>query len=181
MRREFEKKLSRRPDLQSKIRLLGGDARSFDIGRPFAAAFLSGCFDHFLDDAERVASLANIGRHLTLNGILVFDVFLGLMEDQPPTPAGVAELEGKEIRRYVGGKVLPDNTKRINLVFEVYQGGRLIERIEEDGLVGITSRDGVHHVLRAAGFEVRGEWSSYDFTPFRNGDTLLLVEAAKSS
>jgi SAM-dependent methyltransferase len=179
MRGEFRKKLSQRPDLTDRITLISADARTFIIDHMFTAAFLSGCFDHFLDDDERVESLKNIGRHLLPNGILVFDVFLGLIEDQPLKPAGVASLHDQEVRRYVGGHVLPDNKKRVELVFEVYHGGKLIERIEEEGLVGITSREGIHRVLHAAGFEIKKEWGSYDFTSYQNGDSLLLVEAVK--
>ena len=99
MRREFEKKLARRPELRDAIHLVAGDARSFDVGRTFPAAFLSGCFDHFLDEEERLASLRNVGRHLVTGGVLVFDVFLGLMEDAPLSPAGRAEVGDREIRR----------------------------------------------------------------------------------
>jgi SAM-dependent methyltransferase len=182
MRREFENKLSQRPDLTDRIHLIGGDAETFDIDRTFQVAFLSGVFDHFLDDDERIQSLRNIGRHLSPDGIVIFDVFLGLMEDQPLKPAGVAKLDDREIRRYVGGNILPDKKnrkKRVELVFEVCHGGTIIERIVEQGLVGITSREDVHRVLKSAGFEVRGEWSDYDFSPYRDEDSLLLVAAAK--
>ena len=37
------------------------------------------------------------------------------------------------------------------LVFESYQGGELVERIEERGLVGTTSLEGVEGVLCSAG------------------------------
>ncbi len=84
MRRVFEEKLFQRPHLCNSVTLKAGDARSFDLGRTFPAAFLSGAFDHFLDDEERLASLRNIGRHLVAGGKLVFDVFLGLMRDSPP-------------------------------------------------------------------------------------------------
>ncbi len=181
MRREFEQKLARRVDLSANICLVAGEARSFDLGRTFPAAFLSGTFDHFLDDTERLASLANIGRHLDANGVLVFDVFLGLMEDTPLSPAGHVQLEDGEIRRFVGGRVLPGERKEVNLVFEVYRDGEMVERIEERGLVGITNREGIHRVLEEAGFEVRREWGAYDFTPYQEGAALLIVEAMKQA
>jgi SAM-dependent methyltransferase len=179
MRVEFKRKLSQRPDLTDRIRLIAGDAQTFVIDHLFTAAFLSGCFDHFLDNDERVESLRNIGRHMSIDGILVFDVFLGLLEDQPLTPAGVAKLGDREIQRYVGGKVLSDNTKQINLVFEVYRSGTIVERIEEEGLVGILSRDDLHRVLHRAGFEVRQEWRNYDFASYQSGGSLLIIEARK--
>ena len=44
MRREFLKKLGQRRDFSEKITLIAGDAASFDLGRTFPAAFLSGSF-----------------------------------------------------------------------------------------------------------------------------------------
>jgi SAM-dependent methyltransferase len=179
MRREFEKKLAQRPALWNNIWLVAGDARSFDVGRIFPAAFLSGCFDHFLDDEERLAALDNIGRHLGASGVLVFDVFLGMMKDTPFSPAGQVEVGGREIRRFVGGRLAPGKKKEVVLVFEVYQGGRLVERIEERGLVGLTSREEIHRILAEAGFDAQREWSGYDFTPYQEGGALLIVEAWK--
>ena len=179
MRREFESKLRKEPVLQEYITLVAGDARSFVFERPVPAAFLSGSFDHLLDDGERLAALRNIGRHLAPGGCLVFDVFLGLMADSPLSPAGVVRVGGREIRRFVGGRVLPQQRKETRLVFEVYQDGALIERIEERSLVGITSRAAIHRLLGLAGFALRQEWSSYDWKPFEDGDALLIVEAIK--
>jgi len=179
MRREFLKKLEHRRDLVGNITLLAVDARSFHVDRTFPAAFLSGSFDHFLDDRERLSSLFNIARHLQPNGTLVFDVFLGLMKDAPLSPSGSVQHGNRQYRRFVGGRLLPDKTRETILIFETYQAGELLERIEERSLVGIVDREGVHRLLREAHFIVAREFSNYDFTPFRAGDSLLIVEAIK--
>ena len=180
MRREFEKKLAQRPDLGENVTLIGGDARSFDLGRTFPAAFLSGAFDHFLDDDERLSSLRNIGRHLAPNGKLVFDVFLGLMRDSPLSPAGKVQVGDREYRRFVATRMLPDQTQQVHLVFETYRGGELVERLEERGVVGIISREKLHQLLAQTGFAVRQEFGDYDFTEFQEGSSLLIVEAEKT-
>ena len=179
MRREFERKLAQRPDLAARIRLFAADARSFDAGRTFPAAFLSGTFDHFLDGEERRSSLVNIARHLVPDGLLVFDVFLGLMTDSPLAPAGIATMGEEEVRRFVGGRILPDGKMETHLLFEVYRGDALLERIVERSRVGITTRDGVHQILAETGFGVQHEWSSYGFAPHKAGDPLLILEAVK--
>jgi SAM-dependent methyltransferase len=181
MRREFANKLARHPHLSANVQLAAGDASSFDLGRTFPSAFLSGSFDHFLDDEERLASLANVGRHLDPGGILVFDVFLGLMKDSPLSAAGRVKVGDREYRRFVGGKLLPGDKKETRLVFEAYREGKLVERIEERSLVGLTSRDKVHQILAEVGFNVKREWGNYDFTPYREGDSLLIVEAVKQN
>jgi SAM-dependent methyltransferase len=179
MRREFEKKLAQQADLAPRIALIAADARSFDAGRTFGTAFLSGTFDHFLDDEERLASLSNIARHLAPGGLLVFDLFLGLMGDSPLSPAGRIIVDDTEVQRFVGGKVLPGKRKETMLVFETYRDGELVDWIEERSLVGITSREEVHGLLAEAGFAVRWEWSSYAFAEFKAGDPLLIIEAVK--
>ena len=179
MRREFEKKLAQRPDLASRIALIAADARSFNAGRTFGAAFLSGTFDHFVDDEERHASLSNIARHLAPGGLLVFDLFLGLMGDSALSPAGTVPVGDAEVRRFVGGKVLPGKQQETLLIFETYQGGRLVDRLEERSVVGITSREEVHSLLADTGFAVQREWSSYAFAEFEAGDPLLIIEAVK--
>lgn len=171
--------MRRRPDLATRIRLIAADARSIDAGRTFPAAFLSGTFDHFLDDEERRASLVNIARHLVPDGLLVFDIFLGLMKDSPLAPAGRATVGEAEVRRFVGGRILPSSIMETHLLFEVYRGDVLLERIVERSLVGITTRDGVHQILAETGFAVQRKWSSYGFAPYKAGDPLLIVEGVK--
>jgi len=179
MRREFVRKLSQRPDLLENIKIIEGDAMSFNLGRTFPAAFLSGSFDHLLNNDERLSSLANIAKHLNPNGKLVFDVLLGLMKDRPLSPAGRVKKDNIEYRRFVGGKLLPDEKEETLLLFEIYESGKLIERIEERSLVAIIDREKLHHLLRETGFKVEHEFSNYAFTDFQEGDPLLIVEAVK--
>jgi SAM-dependent methyltransferase len=179
MRGEFERKLQGRDELADKITLIAGDALSFSLGRTYPAAFLSGTFDHFLSDEERLASLANIAGHLRPGGKLIFDVFLGLMGNRPLSPAGRVERSGCEYRRFVGSRLINNDCLEVRLVFETYQAGALMERVEERSLAGIVNRDQVHRLLQQARFDVKREFSGYDFAPFREGDALWIVEAAK--
>lgn len=191
MRREFRRKLEQEPEfgtrtsrpplMRERINLVAGGATTFDLGRTFPAAFLSGSFDHLLDDEERLVALQNLHRHLRVGGVLVFDLFLGLMKDSPLSPAGTVSTSTGEIRRFVGGRVLPGQRKETLLVFEVYEasGYALVERIEERSLVGLTTREAVHNLLKKVGFEVRQEWGDYDFTPYSVGEPLLIIEAVK--
>ncbi len=179
MRREFQAKLRREPELRSRISLLGADAQSFSLNRFFPAVFISGCFDHFLGDTERLSALSNIARHLRRGGRLVFDVFLGLMKDSALSPAGISRIGARDVRRFVGGRMLPNGTKETRLVFEVWERQEMVERFEESSLVGIASREDVHYLLQKTGFAIRHEWGGYDFTPFSEGDEVLVVEAVK--
>jgi SAM-dependent methyltransferase len=179
MRGEFERKLQGRDELADRITLIAGDARSFSLGWTYSAAFLSGTFDHFLSDEERLASLANIARHLRPKGKLVLDVFLALMGNRPLAPAGRVERGAWEYRCFVGSRLINRDCLEVRLVFETYQAGALMERVEEHSLVGIVNRDQVCRLLQQARFDVKREFSGYDFAPFREGDALWIAEAAK--
>lgn len=180
MRKAFENKLAERPDLRERIRLIGGNAESFKVDQHFPAAILSGCFDHFLDDRERIESLKNIGWHLVPGGVLLFDVFIGLMADSPLSSAGSANFNNKEIRRFVSRRLLPDRRLvEITLVYELFEDNKMVERLEEKGLVGIVDRRGVHRVLDQSGFKVMQEWGGYDFEPYKAGDAVLIIKATR--
>jgi SAM-dependent methyltransferase len=177
MRDQLRAKLIERPELNDRVTLVPGDAASFDLERTFAAAFLSGTYDHFLDNEERLLSLRNIARHLEPGGTLVFDVFLGLMEDSSLSPAGEVQRGNRTYRRFVGRRILPGRKVKVKLTFEVYQNGELVGQIEQSSIAGITERSEVHDLLAETGFSVRREFSDYDFTPYQEGDGLLIVEA----
>jgi SAM-dependent methyltransferase len=181
MRREFMKKLREKDSVVENILLIGGDAGSFSLKRVFPAAFMSGVFDHLLDDAWRLRVLGNISRHLGPKGILVFDVSTVSSRNNPLTQAGTCRIVGKEYRRYVGSKMITKNTKQIKLVFEGYDSGRLVEHIEECGMVGVIDREKILDLLHRSGFIVLNEYGDYDFTRYQEGKELLLIEASKTT
>lgn len=181
MRREFERKLTGLPEIADRIRIVPGAAADFVIGQRFKFAFLSGCFDHFITDQERRDALENIGSHLKPGGILVFDVFLGLMGDKPLSSAGEAQMEDMLIKRFVGSEVVSTDVQQVEMIYEIYEGDNLLERIEEIGQVGVVHRQDVRYILEQTGFTARHEWGDYDFTPYHEGDPLLIVEAVMSA
>jgi SAM-dependent methyltransferase len=177
MRRVFERKLARRPALRDRIELVPADAVTFDLSRTFPVATVSGVFDHFLHHDERLAALRNIVNHLKPGGVLVFDVFLGMMGSTPLSPAGCVEDGVREYRRFVARDVLPGDRVEVHLVYETWEDGRLLERMEEVSLVGITCRAEIRLLLDDVGAVLVAEFSDYDRTPYREGDDLLIVEA----
>jgi len=180
MREQLRLKLTGYPEVSDRVKVVADDAASFDLNRTFPLAILSGTYDHFLNREERLASLRNIARHLRPAGLLVFDVFLGLMGSSPLSPAGEIQRGDRTYRRFVGRRVLPGQKVEVELVFEVYRGAELAERVEQRSVAAITDRDQIHRVLAEAGFSIRREFSDYDFSPYREGDELLILEAALS-
>ncbi|MFP4460462.1 MAG: class I SAM-dependent methyltransferase [Candidatus Zixiibacteriota bacterium] len=174
----FEKKISK-IDIGGKIVLHKAFASTFKIHQKFKIAFMSGCFDHFLTDTERIDSLINIRKHLEDDGRLVFDVFIGLMEESELVPAGEIQIDNRVYKRFVGGKIVDNHIKETKLTYEIFEDGKKIDTIEEISPVGITSRERIHKLLKIANYEICNEYSDFDFTTFKYGDDLLIIEAMK--
>ncbi len=179
MRREFMKKLAHHRKLLKKIEIHDGDAESFQFERNWAAAFMSGSFDHLLNDSQRLATLKNIAKHLRPNGILVFDLYRDLTGDRPLKAAGKVTLGTLEYNRFVGARLLPENILEVTLVYETYSYGQMISQIEEKSLAGIIDHVKLHNLLTVAGFEINGEYGGYDFAPYEEDDPVLIIEAKK--
>ena len=176
---EFRARLNLEPALKDLITLIESDAGSFDAGRKVPAAFMSGSFDHLLTGEERLRGLSNIARHLEPGGRLAFEVWIGLMKDDPGTWAGEHKVGDTTYKRMVGRKVMPDGTVDVELVFDVFRNGEQVERIEQHSRVGISDRDQIHRLLDQAGFEVTGEFGDYEGTPYGEGDSILLLETTR--
>ncbi len=178
MRNEFSQKLKLQPDLSDKVTLIAGDVQSFKLPETFPAAFLSGSFDH-IPSNERIASLQNINRHLKLEGKLIFDVYIGGMKDSPLSLIDTIKRGDYEHQRFIGTKTLPDKTIEVLLVYKTYKQGKLIEKIEQPSAAVTTSREKVHELLQETGFSIKNEYGDYYFSPFKEGDSFLIIEAFK--
>lgn len=180
MLREFRQKLSRLGrGVSERVVLIEADAAGFRADRTFHAALMSGSFDHFLSDDERLRGLSNIAAHLEPGGRLVFDVGLGYMNDSPLKPAGEKSVGNTTYRRFVGRRVVSGRQLEYLLVFETTEGGEVKERIEQKSLAGIVSRTLVKRLVEKAGLRIVREFGGYGATPYRDGDDLLIIEAMK--
>ncbi len=181
MAREFRAKLDREPALKNLITLIEAGAGSFGAGRIVPAAFMAGSFDHLLTNEERLRALSNIANHLEPGGRLVFEIWPGLMTDNPEIWAGETKVGDTTYKRKVGRRVLPDGTVELELVYDVFRGDEVIERIEQHSRVGISDRESVHRLLSQAGFRVVHEYGDYERTPNKDGDSILLLDTIKET
>ncbi|MFX1504972.1 MAG: class I SAM-dependent methyltransferase [Promethearchaeota archaeon] len=178
MQREFLRKIQMNPELGKNITLITGDAQTFKVNEMFEAAFLSGSFDH-IPNKKRVPAFQNINRHLQLKGKLIFDVYIEGMRDSPLSLVDTVKEGNHEYKRFIGTKVLPDKTIDVLLIYETYKQGKLVEKIEQQSTAYITTRTEIHVLLDETGFSIENEFSDYSFSPFKEGDSLLVTEASK--
>jgi len=178
MRREFLKKMKKSPKLASNITLIAGDAQTFQLTEIFEVAFLSGSFDH-IPKTERIKSFSNINHHLKLEGKLVFDIYIEGMKDSPLSPIDTVKAGDYEYKRFIGTRILPDNIIDVLLIYETYKQGELIEKIEQRSSAFTTTRTDIHQLLEETGFSIQNEYCDYQFSPFKEGDQLLVIDAFK--
>lgn len=177
MIQQLQDKVEKKPQLRPLIKIIHGTAAAFDLPDRFPLAILSGSFDHFMNDLERLASLKNIHRHLQPGGTLVFDVFLGLMQDRPLTPAGEHRQGEFLYKRFVECQGMPNGQSKIRLVYEIYQQDQLIEQVEQLSAAARVDRKRVESMLDESGFEIQNTYQDYQFTPYQEENDLWIVEA----
>jgi SAM-dependent methyltransferase len=149
MRQEFNKKMNFNLKLRKKITLIASDAQSFKLKDKFPAAFLSGSFDHFSSDKKRISSLNNINNHLAPSGILVFDVFIGLMKDSPLSLIDSIKKGELEYQRFIEQKILPKNKINVLLIYKILKKGKIIEEIEQKSSASVITRKNVHKLKQS--------------------------------
>lgn len=179
MRAVFVGKLREDRILAERIRLIAAKVSSFALGSAFPVAIMSGVFDHLIGDEVRLQALQNIKDHLLHGGKLVFDTFVGHPAYSPLTPAGECTIGQRQYRRYVGSRIVSEEVKEVVIVFEIYEPGKPIDRIEERGLVGLVNREQVLRLLTRTGYTVVNEYGDFDSCPYKDGDELLVIEALK--
>jgi predicted RNA methylase len=114
---QLQRKLSTDSTTKENITLIRADATDFRLNKTFSVAILSGTFDNFLTDEERVGALTNVRNHLRENGKLIFDVFLGLMTDSELHAAEQVIQGNTEYRRFTKSTVTSKGLLEVLLVY----------------------------------------------------------------
>ena len=162
------------------VSLVHGRIEDFDLGcdrfRLITAPFRA--LQHLLDPHSQLAALRNIHRHLTSEGVFVFDVFdpkLDAMavEKEPEVLDATFEYQGDEMRRYV--TVARDLSTQVMALTFRFEG-------DNADLVGSTLfhmrwyyRYEVEHLLARAGFEDVTFYRDFARTPWSSGSEIVVV------
>ena len=170
----------REKDLPSNVTLKHGRIEDFDLGagrfRLITAPFRA--MQHLLDPQSQLAALGNIHRHLTSDGMFVFDVFdpklaAIAVEEEPEVLDATFEYQGDEMRRYV--TIVRDlSTQVMSLTFR-FEG-------KNADLVGSTRlhmrwyyRYEIEHLLARAGFLDVTFFRDFARSPWSSGGETVVV------
>jgi SAM-dependent methyltransferase len=175
--------VARSKDLPANLRLLHGDARSFDLAPQRFALILSAfrAFQHLYTVDDQLAFLARARDHLAPGGLLAFDVFDPNLEYI--AKGGLAEeldIEWTErdlsMKRYT--KVTYNHrTQVLHSVFrvEAWRESKKVSEETNDIHLRWFYRYELEHLLARAGYDVVERYGDFEGTPIGEGNELVFV------
>jgi SAM-dependent methyltransferase len=169
------------PEVLDRIHLKLADVRGFDLGERFGLVYFpSFSFDHLLTLEDQASTLRCIRRHVAPDGVYAFDL------------SHVAEIKA-ESGWFVQRKSLDDRravvrlgfhrtrpAKRLmsmDLWYELYEDGRMLERYHEGGEVYIHTPDSIRRLLKENGFEIEAWYGDHDRRPFADDSEMMVIVA----
>jgi SAM-dependent methyltransferase len=153
-------------------------ASAFSLSTKFDLCIMSGVFDHLLTNEERFKTLDNIANHLLPHGRLVFDVHLGLLMERPMRLVDSIKYGDRVIERHIGS-TWDGPFLRTNLKFITYQRDKKTDEKTVESLVSRSSVEEIENLLTRVGFGDISLYNDYQFTPYNQGDSLLVVVTTK--
>jgi len=181
MLRVAREKLTKESEaVRRRVILKRGDMKDFELKQSFPFIYIpSSTFDHNITVEDQNRTLECVYRHLKKNCVFAFD----LEQVSPNKPEASWWIDRKEIE---DGKMVVrstftrrDMTKHkcsLDLFFDVYKKGKLLERYHEYGEVAIISKDQITGMLEETGFKVVSVYGNFDKSKYRrNSSKIVLV------
>ncbi len=172
------------PEVQGRVRLRLADVRDFDLGEGFGLVYFpSYSFDHLLDRGDQMRALEAIRRHIAPGGVYAFDL---AHVPEPRAESGwFVERRPLDEHRMVvrTGFHRTDPEGRlmsVDLWYELYRNGRMLERYHEGGEVYVHSPEGVRGLLEEAGFEIEAWYGGHEKQPFDEKSKMMVIVARPS-
>ena len=170
-----------KPDVRSRVHLKQADVREFDLHERFGLVYFpSFSFDHLVTRNDQVSTLRCVLRHLASDGVFAFDLAY-----VPKIEAGsgwFAERKALNDRGTVVrlGFHKTNAEKRLmsmDLWYELYEKGRMLERYHEGGEVYIHDPDSVKRLLVENGFEFAEWYGGHEKERFTDSSKMMAIVA----
>jgi len=187
-------RLAHEPEaVQSRVRLVHADMRSFDAGQRFTLATIPfRPFQHLLTVEDQLACLATIRRQLVDGGRLILDLFNPSLDGLVNGPVGEEHGEEAEFAMPDGRRVMRRQktvaTNRFTQVndyeliyYVTYPDGR-DERLVHAFSLRYLFRYEAEHLLTRAGFDVEQVYADYSKNPYGSSypGELIFIARARS-
>jgi SAM-dependent methyltransferase len=174
---ECRRRLGNEPEsVRTRVELLQGDMRRFDLGRSFTLATLPfRPFQHLVTVEDQLSCLESISRHLAPGGTLILDLFNPSLDALANRPLG-QDFEEEPVFSLPDGRRLTrrhrivshDRQAQVNhveLIYDVLHPDGHVERLVHAFPMRYLFRFEAEHLLARAGFEVVHLYGGYDRSP----------------
>lgn len=184
MLRVAKEKLAKETEtIKNRVILKRGDMRNFKLKQLFPFIYIpASTFDHNVTVEEQKQTLSCVYNHLKKNNTFAFD----LEQATPNMPEKSWWIDRKEID---GGRMVVrsiftrrDTTKNkcfLDLFFDVYKNGKLLERYHEYGEVAIISKDAITKLLEENGFKIENVYGDFDKSKYRKDSPRIVLITRK--
>jgi SAM-dependent methyltransferase len=181
--------------VQSRVRLIQADMRSFDLASVFALVTLPfRPFQHLTSVDDQISCLRCLHRHLVEGGRLILDLFNPWLEALVRDDLGKEFGDEPEFVMPDGRRVVRrlkivsrDHANQVNeieLVYYVTHADGRHERLVHAFPMRHLYRFEAEHLLARCGFEVERVYSDYDRTPYGSkypGELILVAKRPAST
>jgi len=177
-------KLAREPaSVRDRVTLRRGDMTNFELGQTFGLIYIpASTFDHCVGAQERQHCLRCVHAHLEESGRFAFD----LEQANPEKPRASWWVDRKEgendtmvVRTIFTRRDFAKRLCSLDIFFDVFQSGKLVDRYHEYGEVAILLKDEVEALLTQAGFTVEAVYGDFDASAFQSDSPRAVFVARK--
>ena len=180
MLRVAKEKLTKESEsVRRRVILKKGDMRNFELSQSFPFIYIpSSTFDHNITIEDRKQTLTCVFKHSKKNGTFAFD--LEQAAPGKPEKSWWIDRKGTEdgktvVRSIFTRKNTLKRTLSLDLFYDVYKNGKLLERYHEYGEVAIISKDEIVRLLEETGFKVVSIYGDFDKSEYQKGSPKIVL------
>ncbi len=177
---KLEKEL---PAVRKNVTLKRGDMRKFELGQSFPLIIIpASTFDHNNTIEKQQQTLSCVHKHLQENGSFAFDLE-AVTPETPPASWWIDRKQTKNdelvVRSIFTRRNMATRTCSLDLFFDVYNNGKLLERFHEYGEVAIISKDQITRLLSEQGFKVEAVYGDFQKSNYQQTSPRMVLVTRK--
>jgi SAM-dependent methyltransferase len=177
-------KLAKESELiRSRVILERGDMRNFNLKRSFPFIYIpASTFDHNISVQDQNSALASIHKHLETGGIFAFD--LEQTTADKPQKSWWIDRKGIENGKMVVRSVFTRRDQErgrcsLDIFYDVYKDGRMLERYHEYGEVAVISKEKITVLLEHADFKIDAVYGDFDKSNYKSDSPRIVLVTRK--
>jgi 2-polyprenyl-3-methyl-5-hydroxy-6-metoxy-1,4-benzoquinol methylase len=169
--------------VKKHVILKKGNMKNFKLKQSFPFIYIpASTFDHNITVEEQKQTLSCVSKHLEKNGTFAFDLEQAT-SDKPKASWWIDRKEvshGKMVVRSIfTRRDLIKHICNLNLFYDVYRNGKLLERYHEYGEVAIISKDEIVELLGKTGFRVESIYGDFDKSKYQEDSARIVLVTRK--